>query len=86
MTDQPSNAGHTEEAIILGERVAADAVRILGPNHPDARSARFVLAVIYRKAWRIGDMITVLARIVIAATRARRDKLRVPIRARKPRG
>ena len=43
-----AQAGHTSEAIKLGEQVLSDSKRILGLEHPDTLRARTVLANAYR--------------------------------------
>ncbi|MFD7412160.1 tetratricopeptide repeat protein [Kitasatospora purpeofusca] len=45
-----TQAGRTDEAIVLEERVLADSERILGDDHPDTLTARANLAVSYWQA------------------------------------
>ncbi|MFB9318287.1 tetratricopeptide repeat protein [Cryptosporangium minutisporangium] len=51
-------AGHTSEAVLLGERIATDRDRIFGSDDPRTLSARAELAVSYRHAGRASDSIT----------------------------
>jgi tetratricopeptide (TPR) repeat protein len=46
------------QAIMIGERLAADQTRLRGPDHPDTLSARNSLALDYRAAGRTTEAIT----------------------------
>ncbi|MFD9068271.1 tetratricopeptide repeat protein [Kitasatospora purpeofusca] len=53
-------AGRTDEATVVLERVAADRERILGPDHPDTLTARANLASAYWQAGRTDGAVDLL--------------------------
>jgi tetratricopeptide (TPR) repeat protein len=57
------------QAIVIGERLVADQVRLLGPDHPDTLGTMNVLAAAYGAAVRTDEAIAVLERIVPARER-----------------
>ena len=46
------------QAIMIGERLAADQERLLGPDHPRTLTSRSILAAAYREAGRTAEAIT----------------------------
>ncbi|MEU9335531.1 tetratricopeptide repeat protein [Streptomyces sp. NPDC048290] len=62
-------AGRTDEAITIEERVAADSARLLGDEHPDTVYARANLAISYRQAGRTDEAITIEERVVVERER-----------------
>ena len=63
------NAGLHTAAITFWLRIAAESLRILGPEHPDTLTAQANLASSYLQAGRTADAITIGERV--AADRAR---------------
>ena len=57
------------QAIAVGEQLAADRERVLGPNHPDTLISRINLANAYRQAGRTGEAITLLEQALAARER-----------------
>ena len=59
----------TLQAIAVGEPLAADLDRVLGPNHLDTLNSQNTLAVAYRAADRVADAVPLLERTLVAQTR-----------------
>ena len=59
----------TPQAIALGEALAADLDRALGPNHLETLNSQNSLAVAYRAADRVADAVPLLERTLVAQTR-----------------
>jgi tetratricopeptide (TPR) repeat protein len=57
------------QAITIGERLAADQARLLGPDHPDTLSSRDSLAVAYQAAGRTAEAITLHEQALAARER-----------------
>ncbi|MFF0153799.1 tetratricopeptide repeat protein [Micromonospora sp. NPDC005203] len=62
-------AGRTDEAITIEEKVLNDAARVLGAEHPDAILARANLAASYRQAGRTDEAITIEEEVLNDAMR-----------------
>uniref|UniRef100_UPI0013005759 tetratricopeptide repeat protein n=1 Tax=Streptomyces triticisoli TaxID=2182797 RepID=UPI0013005759 len=60
-----TDAGRTQEALELDERVLADYERLLGLDHPDTLTARSNLAVSYRDAGRIREALDLCERVLV---------------------
>ncbi|MFE7077443.1 tetratricopeptide repeat protein [Streptomyces sp. NPDC057620] len=65
-----TEAGHTGEAITLGERVVDDCARLLGEDHPDTLTARNNLANSYIDAGREAEATSLLERVVVERERS----------------
>jgi tetratricopeptide (TPR) repeat protein len=59
----------TPQAIALGEALAADLDRALGPNHLETLNSQNSLAVAYRAADRVADAVPLFERTLVAQTR-----------------
>jgi hypothetical protein len=59
----------TAQAITVGEHLAADHDRVLGPDHPDTLASRNNLAEVYRAAGRTGEAITLHEQTLTALER-----------------
>ena len=59
----------TAETITVGEQLAADYERLLGPDHPDTLGSRNNLAEAYRAAGRTGEAITLAEQVLAARER-----------------
>jgi tetratricopeptide (TPR) repeat protein len=66
LTELGDSAG---QAITVGERLAADQARLLGPDHPDTLGSRNDLAVAYRDAGRTAEAITLHEQTLTARER-----------------
>ena len=54
---------------MIGERLAADQERVLGPDHPDTLNSRNNLAIAYRAAGRTDEAITLHEQTLAARER-----------------
>ena len=64
-----SKLGDTAQAIVVGERLAADQERVLGPDHPDTLTSRNNLAAAYRAAGRLDEAISLNEQVLAARER-----------------
>jgi tetratricopeptide (TPR) repeat protein len=57
------------QAIAIGERLAADRDRLLGPDHPDTLASRNSLAIAYQDAGRTAEAIALEEQVLVAYER-----------------